>query len=308
MRAFLESGYYTALREATEGSLTDSAFRPRLQNLKGLGNRLYQDVIPSELKSAVATMSKGDILHIFADKPDIPWELVKNGGDFWGQLYIVSNSALSGRARVKPAPFTLRVQNILNVVGHGLLPPVAARARRLFDSFEELVGIKPFIIDGENDQDATDKFFEHLPTADLIHFTCHGEVGPAGAYLRIVEDKARSANFMVTSIGSDLRPNSIVFANACLSGETKEVIHQPLGFGSSFCEGGASAFIGTLDFVPGDAAVQFADAFYDRLFAGDEVGRALWAAKQVPLKSEERTSLVPLLYSLYGNPRGRLKL
>jgi len=96
MDDFVGSSYYTTLREATDGTLSDGRVRTHLRNLKGLGNQLYKDVIPSQLKGAVERMNKGDLLHIFTDKPRIPWELVKNGGDFWGQLYIMSNSMMTG--------------------------------------------------------------------------------------------------------------------------------------------------------------------------------------------------------------------
>jgi hypothetical protein len=307
MGEFLKSGYYTVLREATEGSLTASGVRTHIRNLQGLGNQLYRDVIPSELKEAVTRMAKGDLLHVFADTPGIPWELVKNGSDFWGQLYAISNSRWTGAARKEPTPLTLPVRKILNVIGHGVSAPVAERARQLFQDIHERADIQ--LIDGSADQEATDQFYEQLPTADLVHFTGHGKMGNAGIYLQIVRQESSAANFMVTSIDTaSLRPGCIVFANACISGETKTVISRSLGFGPSFCENGASAFIGTLDLVPDLAAVLFAETFYNQLFSGLEVGRALWAARQSPLKVDGTTSLAPLLYSLYGNPRETVEL
>jgi hypothetical protein len=307
MDGFVGSTYYTSLRDATDGTLSDRGIRTHLRNLRGLGNQLYKDVIPSELKDAVACMNEGDLLHVLTDEPRIPWELVKNSGDFWGQLYVISNSLMSGDGRVEPESFTLRIGKILNVIGHGIAGGIATRARELFQDFREKADIH--LIDGGNDPDATDRFYEELPTADLIHFTGHGLVGSAGAYLQIVKDKASSANFMATSIGQNsLRPGCIVFANACSSGESKTVIRRSLGFGPSFCQGGAKAFIGTLDPVSAYPAVRFAEDFYDRLFSGHEIGKALRAAKQVPWKYKGETSLVPLLYSLYGNPYERAEL
>jgi hypothetical protein len=304
MDTFVGGSYYTMLREATDGTLSDGRVRTHLHNLKGLGNHLYKTVVPSQLKGAVEQMKKGDMLHIYTDRPRIPWELVKNGGDFWGQLYMVSNSMLTGEGRVEPESLTFPVTKILNVVGFGIDSGVATRAQRLFEPYREKVNIK--LIDGDK-EDAIEEFYEQLPTADLIHFTGHGLVGPAGAYLRIVREEASSANFMVTSIDSDsLRHGCIVFANACQSGEATTVIRRSLGFGPSFCQGGARAFIGTLDPVSDYPAVLFAEDFYNLLFHGAEVGEALWSAKQVPWKCEGATSLVPLLYTLYGNPHEKV--
>lgn len=209
---------------------------------------------------------------------------------------------------MEPEPQSLELKKVLNVVGYGINKEVAFRAKKLFDDLHVQIDI----IDGA-DRNATSKFYELLPTADLIHFTGHGEIGPNGTYLRIVEAQDDYANFMVTSITrTDLRPGCIIFANACQSSGQKKVARQSIGFGSKFCECGASAFIGTLDLVPSQPAVLFAENFYRRLFSGDQavgyqVGKALWSAKQIPLKHEGKTSLAPLLYSLYGNPLRTVK-
>jgi len=298
METFVEKNYRKTLRSVTGGTLSDRASRGYLQNLQGLGNQLY-NIIPEKLKDATRNMEREDFLHIYAaEQISIPWELVKNGGDFWGQLYVISNSAVEGAARVEPESLALKPQKVLNVIGYGINEEAASRARKLFDGF----GAQLAIIDG-SDHGATAEFYEQLPTADLVHFTGHGEVGPNGAYLRIVEAEDDFENFMVTSIApGSLRPGCIVFANACLSSEKTTVVCESIGFGPKFCECGASAFIGTLDLVPAVPAVLVAEKFYRRLFSGYGVGKALWAAKQVPLKYEDSTSLAPLLYSLYGNP------
>jgi CHAT domain len=307
MESFLQDSYYTALRSAAEGNLTDTGASTYLLNLGGLGNHLYESVIPPELKAAVSRMKSGDFLHILADKCNIPWELVKNGGEFWGKFFVMSNSMMAERGRKDPELFTLNAKKILNVIGHGIDPSVAVRAKQLFQNLVGKVDVQ--LIDGGTDQDATLKVYEQLSTADIVHFTSHGEMGPAGAYLRIVKQKGSYANFMVTSIRQgSLRPGCIVFANACVSAGTEEVIGQSLGFGPSFCQYGASAFVGTLDFVPGKSAVLFAECFYNLLFSGHQVGKALWTAKQLPLKDKDTMSLVPLLYSLYGNPLCTVKL
>jgi hypothetical protein len=307
MSEFLKGVYYRELREATLGTFNDSAVPTRLRSLRGFGRRLYREVIPSELRKAVAGMKKGDLLHVFADNCSIPWELVKNGeDDFWGQFFVISNSRWTGGSRVEPVTHTLHVKKILNVVGHGISTEAAEHARQLFQGHRE-EGADIQLIDGQDDPDATEQFYQELPNADLIHFTGHGKLDEAGVvYLQIVNEEQSSANFTVTSIESRLRPGCVVFANSCISQKTTTLISESLGFGPGFCESGASAFIGTLDLVPELEAVLFAEAFYNQLFSGLEVGIALRAAKQTPLKLGGTTSLAHLLYSLYGNPRERV--
>jgi CHAT domain-containing protein len=307
MDRFLQSSYYMALRDAAEGNLTDSGVSTYLVNLGGLGNYLHESAIPPELQTAALRMEKGDLLHVFADRCDIPWELIKNGGEFWGQMFILSNSVMREKGRKEPKPLTVEVKKVLNVIGDGIDTFAADRARQLFQNLGGMVDVQ--LIDGGTDPEATFKVYEQLPTADIVHFTSHGELGTAGAYLRIGKQKGKFANFMVTSIKQgSLRDDCIVFANACVSAGTEEVIGRPLGFGPIFCQYGASAFIGTLDFVPSKSAVLFAEYFYSLLFSGCEVGKALWTAKQFPSKDKGTMGLVPLLYSLYGNPFSAVKL
>lgn len=304
IREFLEKKYQNVLRTVTGGTLSDRAIGTRLTNLQGLGNHLYKEM-PAELRNSMNELNQDDYLHIFSDDNiDIPWELLKNGGDFWGQMYIISNSTLEDEGKVGPQALQASLRKVLNVIGHGIDKVAAAHARDLFSKFNA----HPIVIDGNVDSDAGD-FYEHLHTADLVHFTAHGEVGPNGPYLRIVESEEDVDNFMVTSITHDtVRKGCIIFANACLSTERTAVVSKKIGFGPRLCACGASAFIGTLDLVPARPAVLFAENFYRHLFSGEEIGRALLLAKREPVRYEDSTSLAPLLYSLYGNPLCQVEL
>lgn len=300
MGDLLDHTYYKKLRDAILGTFSESGASTYLRSLGRYGRRLHDEILPSELKEVIKRMNGGDTLHIFADDCTIPWELVKNGGDFWGQLFIISNSRYTGPARVDPLPVLLNVQKIVNVVGCGITPEIALRARKLFQRFQDRAEIK--LIDGR-DPEATEVFFRHLPSAHLIHFTGHGRLDEdSEVYLQIVEQEDSLANFPVASIDFDLQPGCIIFANACISSKTTTFISQRLGFGPDACANGAGAFIGTLDLVPELEAVVFAEAFYEKLFSGLEIGAALRAVRQYPFRVGGETSLVPLLYSLYGNP------
>lgn len=299
MDNFLDDTYYIKLRDAMLGTFPDRGASTRLRSLGGYGRELYLSVIPPELQGAIKHMSRGNTLHIYADDFTIPWELVKNGGDFWGQLFVVSNSRLTGNARVNPSPFPLRIKKIVNVIGNGISPKAASHARQLFQSFQDKAEIQ--LIDGQG-TGTTEDFFQHLPSADLVHFTCHGRLDGSEMWLQIVGGENSGDNLLVTSIDCKLHTGCVVFANACISSKTTTPISQSRGFGPAFCNNGAGAFIGTLDLVPELEAVLFAEAFYKKLFSGLEMGAALWAARQDLLRVGDQISFVPLLYSLYGNP------
>jgi hypothetical protein len=298
VKKFLDGKYRDALRNVTGGTLSDGTASTRYINLQGLGHELYKE-IPEEVRRGIRELTEDDYLHIFADDNfTIPWELVKNGGDFWGQLYVISNSTMEEEGKVEPKAKRTPLRKILNVIGHGIDEEAAAQARNLFADFN----VEPTVFDGAAGG-VPDDFWGHMSTADLVHFTAHGEVRDTGTYLRIVDSEDFMDHFTVTSLSDNLvRNDSIIFANACLSTERRAVVSKQIGFGPTLCAYGASAFIGTLDLVPARPAVLFAKNFYRHLFSGEEIGRALLLAKRERLYYEGRVSLAPLLYSLYGNP------
>jgi hypothetical protein len=304
VKKFVAGEYRDALLKVTGGTLSDGTARTKLINLQGIGRELFKE-IPEELKRGIGELAEGDYLHIFADDNlTIPWELVKNGGDFWGQLYVISNSTMEEEGKVEPRTKRIPLRKIFNVIGHGIDEEAVAQARNLFADFN----VEPTVFDGSAGA-VPDDFWEHMSTADLVHFTAHGEVRDTGTYLRIVDSEDFMDHFTVTSISDDLVHNdSIIFANACLSTERRAVVSRQIGFGPTLCAHGASAFIGTLDLVPARPAVLFAKNFYRHLFSGEEIGRALLLAKRERLYYDGQPSLTPLLYSLYGNPCCQVEL
>ena len=303
--AWMEHRYMPVLRSAAQGMLSSASRRTAVRNLHGLGREIYSQLVPSELRGLVNQMSVGDALHIYEDKAVVQWELVKNGGDtFWGQLFVMSHSTLTMPGKKVPQDVNLSIRKIVNVIGAGIDRDVAERATALFTTCSPPPDTEVVVVSGEETADPVDALYEHLPTADLVHFTCHGEAGPAGVYLRLAKKESSGNNFMVTSLAAgDVKTGCIVFANACSSFRSTRSIRDWVSFGPRFCMSGANAFIGTLDLVPDYPAVLFAEALYRDFFTGVAIGEALWRTKCQPLTIDGATSLAPLLYSLWGNPR-----
>ena len=106
----------------------------------------------------------------------------------------------------------------------------------------------------------------------------------------------------------ELRPGSLVFANACASSAPVLTFGRFTTFGWEFYRHGAATFVGTLGPVPISYAVDFAAAVYAELFRASgsvTIGQALAAARQA---AAPRHNLFWLLYCLYGDPDLRLDL
>jgi hypothetical protein len=300
-KQFLSETHYRDIRKAIASTLSNGVYATTLRNLTGLGNQLYRHAVPEELKVLVGRLAPGQYLHIVSDDFSIPWELVRNGGDFWGTTFVISHARRTAELVLRPVE--RRVERILNVIGAEIWPVVRKSANELFSRLTANSAVTVVTVDGGDDPTATEKVYGELGNADIVHFTCHGQVQNGDIYLQIVREHVDMYNLMATSIRTtDICPGSLVLANACISSTTQTAFRQSLSFGSEFCAGGASAFVGTLDFVPDISAILFAEMFYQELFDGRSAGEALLAAKRHELRYQgSRVGMAQLLYSLYGN-------
>lgn len=304
----LRTKYYPTFRRSSGTLLANGQFNVTWTNLTGLGQHLYRHFVPPKLKALVGNMNSGDHLHIVSDDLTIPWELIRNGGEFWGRRFIISRAKRAASLELKDSIHS--IDKVVNVVGASIRRQIAQRAAELFARLGAENRLQVVTIIGD-EPDATSKLYQEIPTADIIHFTCHGQIQNGNVYLQIVKDLSDAFNFMVTTIQAlEIKKGCLVFANACLSGTAQQLFRQSLGFGSEFCAEGkdASAFIGTLDFVSDVAAVLFAEQYYEELFKGRSAGESLLTAKQADFEiSDKRAGPSKLLYSLYGNPLVRVQ-
>src|SRR6266849_3484879 len=297
-------------RPETEGDVAfeiagEAQHSAMLTNLGGFGRHLYDAIVPGGLRDWVESLSAGSYIHIVENEFRIPWELVRNGGDFWGRAFVISHATWDSAFTLAPRDHP--VNKVVNIIGADLPAYVAQRAETLFDTLRKVYDFELVTIRGFEDPAATSEIFSHFETADLMHFTCHGEVQNGGVYLRVVQDREDIYNVMVRAIRTKkMRSDAVVFANACVSGATALSHRQTLSFGSEFCRLGAGALIGTLDFIDDKPATIFAEQYYDALAAGRDVGSALRHAKQTSRSNGGRIGGGYFLYSLYGDPYIRM--
>jgi hypothetical protein len=161
---------------------------------------------------------------------------------------------------------------------------------------------------------------EQVQQPGILHFTCHGglEAADGAVYWTLDErapiaDEYRIHREIVEILGETLYlrgSTPLVFGNACAStradrGEENPPAGLVLGFGPTFFQQGAGAFVGTFAPVSKTTAIAFARRFYQHLLAaGLPVGQALWQARQ---DFHRRGSNDPsyLFYTLYGLPGTR---
>lgn len=309
-KSYLDQEYFPRVREQSARSfLRNGEYRAVLRNLQGCGFHIYENFIPVDLRERINALDDASLLHIKSNEMWLPWELIRNGSDFWGKRFVISRSHRNVNVSIREKQ--IQVKKIINVIGAGISNEVSKRAEKLFENHPDARVIN---ILGNEDSESLDKIYEQIGNADIIHFTCHGYVSQSDGnlYLQVVRDKAPTYNFMVTTIATlSIKPNALIFANACSSAQSQLAIQGSMGFGREFCSGRheASAFIGALDLIPDFPAVLFAEEFYKNIFHGNNVGQALRLAKQVGVRTDDgHIGMFQLLYSLYGNPLAIIKM
>jgi len=294
------------------GELSDVGQRSIWLHMKSLGKEIHDFFVTGSLRSASLEWQPGTVISIETNEKWIPWELVfdVDSGEFWGSKFIVARrpvvTGIEGfrppTSRKQRAGEAIHIEKTVNVIGGGLPHDIADSARRLFAQAES--GCAVSICEG------ADLTIADLETAfsdaDLIHFTCHGHLEP----LPCLQLGSQAPTAPLGILGClqpsniclfSIRPQSIVFANACSSVHMGTFLDRTRSFGWEFFLKGVDAYIGTLGMIPTKYAVAFAEAFYEQFLHGATAGAALQYAKA----NSAHNNPFWLLYCLYGDPFAR---
>lgn len=270
-------------------------------SVRGLGLELSEKVLTWELRSRSLVWPEGSTIIVATNERWIPWELIHDAKDFWGNRFILARipkisgpSAFSATDKtVERSPSISPLHKIVNVIGGQLRPPQTTdRVRGLFNVLGSAVPIEA--LEGATLAEVG----QRIEDADLIHFTCHGHTTPKLCF-QLADDLSSMRCLTPTSLKAlpDL-PGSVVFANTCTSAGVTSFLGELRNFGWEFYKKGVSVYIGTIGLMPTEHAVAFAEHFYERFLDGYTVGESLRYAKS----RAQQENPFWLLYILYGNP------
>lgn len=290
--------------EGLSGNRTQNA----LSQLRSIGIKLCDLLIPTEIANRIATWEEGCFIEVMTDEHWIPWDLFcsKKQKKFWGERFVLSRKTCITRQKL---PRGIETRKIFNAVGGDLGDLDSTQAVDLFQSSAllDVTQLKHF---------SCDKIIEALNSKpfDVLHITCHGRQRPFRLQTTL-EDQWESA-LSVERIETELELGSgcFVFANACNSArEVTGLFNEDTSFGHAFCKVGASAFLGTLGTVPTKYALELAPNIYaDFLPRKDNnvnnletafnllktIGYAFSEAKR---KASQQQNMFWLLYSMHGD-------
>jgi CHAT domain len=287
------------------GNPTHTAQRNILFNLRGLGQELFNQLVPPTVANHIQAWQPGLSVRISTNEPWIPWELMYDGQYFLGEKFLfirlprLDNSQhLPQRSRPQHQG-AKQVKKIVNVVGGNIKPhEEAQRASDLFSQLPESIFTTCLIEKSFSELEAS------LNEADILHFTCHGHIKPRHL-LQISSDPFLSreniSSYNISQL--TLKPGSFVFANACNSNTPVYFLNNFTSFAWEFYKQGADIFIGTLGTIPTQYAINFAHTVYQELLLRDDrrtVPQAIDKAKKVA--KDDDNNYFWLLYCIYGNP------
>jgi hypothetical protein len=287
------------LNELAEGTAGYSAAATRAY-LVNEGVALWQELLPEKLRSQFWERQRRITqLTILANRDVVPWELLypkdpRQDAGFLVEQFPVTR-AIYGRAQqrrlwLQPARF--------------VIPPHSPKeARAEARTLAKLLGTRLTAIS------------DLMPLVQLIskgrfgllHFACHNRFdADDGSSIRL--DSLFTPTFLTTAASDQTlaRTTPVVFINACRSAGQVPSYNKLDGWAEKFLRAGAAAFIGTLWEVSDGMAREFAQELYRRLVGGDQLGKAVMAARQAV--AGEPGDPTWLAYAVYGDPQARVDL
>lgn len=282
------------------------------RRLESLGNELWDELIPQELKNEYWKFkSRVKSVLITSEEPWIPWEMLKpyrfnddgkkENDLFWCQKFAVSRW-LSG-------PGTADDLNIKTV------RPIAPTQSNLpsvmdeIDFMERISGLRSSVTPLASFSTRT-QVLDSLENEDLsiLHFACHGmfdSTSPNNSAISLSGGALCPSDINVRFIGK--RPRPLIFINACHGGRTEFSFTGLGGWAECFVNARAGAFIGAMWEVSDTLALQFAKTFYTAFLRDNQpIAEAFRQAREdIRLKAPYNSTW--LAYTLYADPEGKVK-
>ncbi len=309
------------LKSIGEGADTpdDEARATVTRRLEGIGEELFEELVPKELREGLRKLVEGATLpaahlHVQSNETFIPWELLRIPGRTRDGSTPESSGAFLGEAFC----LTRWLDGFEPSIALPLreLALVTAREVELDHAEQETDSIRLLAdeLHHVTEIEATPgAMVEALGSGryDGCHFTGHGFFSflePSGlSHLHVGEGSLNSYDLPATSVGM-IQTRPLVFANACYSGRGGPGLTGTGGLARAFLKAGAGAYIGAHWEVLDASASKLAFAFYRGLLVGRlSVGEAMHQART------EVRNLFPgdptwLAYAVFAHPHASCDL
>ena len=280
--------------------------------LKEYGRKLYDELLPSQIKENLASTPQRNLLVSVDDTlVHVPWELLHDGNEFLCRRFSTGRRVSTRQ----PIAVTARA------VGRPLKMLILADpCGDLTASYEEGMAIKNAIDELDDKIDVSlktsdilkDYVIEKIPNFDVVHYAGHAEhdtSDPGRSGLVMKNGRLTAAEIMKAKRPAPMP--SLIFSNACQTGQSEEhkidedYANKVFGLANAFLLTGVQHYIGTFWKIPDEAGCHFAISFYKEIVNGIPIGEALRRGRQALVEKYGEGNIVWASYMLYGNPSTR---
>ena len=284
------------------------------EDIADIGVELYEQLFPEPLRKAYweikALRDTGKVqnLLIVSDEPWIPWELVKPYDVVAGRD--VEDDHLAGAWRMSRWLSGAAVPADLNVRAARLVAPTfdldfVWKEIQYFDSLAaRRIEVAPPISTRAEFLDAAEN-----GGAQLYHFATHANFNQAFADespILLQDDPLFPSDLTRRRARGLRRERPLIFLNTCHGARVGFNLTGLGGWAQRLVDQlGVTAFVGALWEVHDELASNFAQTFYEELWAGKTLGEAFHAARQ-RIRTIRSANPTWLAYTLYGDPNSRI--
>jgi CHAT domain len=299
-----------------------------LGKLARAGFRLYQRIFEGPLATAElravgawlrdALSDEVTTLQVVSTGFPVPWALVYltdrwdatklDWHNFIGMRHIVEQVPMREIPITPPSPMidsapALGIHVLYNDGIDAQMPSHPVAAQRAYWGSRH--GLQ--LIEGTSVAELFDSALATSATDKVLYLYCHAvasNTDPDDSHLVLSGDeKVTLGELSVRAPTGDLLPSApLVFVNACESGDLSPNFYD--GFVPYFLAKGARGVIGTECKTPGLFASEWAQAFFDRFFTGEQLGTTILTLRRQFLA--EHGNPLGLLYGVYCDPDTRV--
>ena len=303
-----------------------------LANFSSASVNRTNELLPEGIRKALWENWDGiEAIQVFAENAYLPWELLSIEDPSGAPAPPGMTAFLAERGLIRwvyNAPMPRAARPIRQGKARHVIPDYLHAGHRLKYSTRERGLIESLFSGassaGDTSKDVTDFLYNDARDCDVLHFTCHGDTahkavlsadlfmkgfdeGGGIKFDRLSADIAKRYSRFNSKDG----PSTLVFVNACKTGQTGGSIAGVSGFAESFLRPnsreGAAAFIGALWSVDDQYAYSFAETFYEAMMND---GLTLIEATKKARESSKagkngEKDFTWLAYTVYGNPMAR---
>ncbi|RJQ49791.1 MAG: CHAT domain-containing protein [Nitrospiraceae bacterium] len=280
-----------------------------LVKLKDYGKLLCDELVPPAIKEQLIKTSEQNLMISIDDElVYIPWELLYDGKNFFCQRFSMGRSVKTQQ----------QVSAVSRALGRPLkMQLLADPGGDLKASYEEGVEIKNEMglledwinVSFKSTDISADYVKARIRNFDIVHYAGHAEHDAQAPEKSgwMLSDAKLSAEDIINLKGAMPMP-SLVFSNACRSGQTDEwkieedCENRIYGLANAFLLAGVQHYIGTFWEIPDQAGSYFATHFYKSILNGDAIGEAVRKARLELMNRYGEDTIVWASYMLYGDP------